>query len=115
MNDSYTITKEDVKRFKSNIAQIENWRGDAYCNDDEVGMAIQDLKMMFACMIYGDVTEVCPHCDTEQEINKPCDPCPSCGETLVACAMCTMEYADGCAGCPDGTSKNFDIALDNFI
>jgi DNA phosphorothioation-dependent restriction protein DptG len=115
MNDRYTITEEDVKRFKNNIKQIERWRGEAYENDDEVGSAIQDLKTMFSCMIYGDVTEVCPHCDQEQEINQIDAPCPNCGETLIACAMCTMEYADGCEGCPDGTAKNYDVKLDYFI
>ena len=53
--------------------------------------------------------------DQEHEINKVNHPCPSCGEPLIACSMCTMEYSDGCGGCPDGTSKNYDVDIDKLI
>lgn len=111
MKKKYEITPEQLKRFKTNLDDIERWRGEAYQNDDEVGVAMQDLKTMLSTIVYGDTTEVCPHCEEEQETNKPNSPCPNCGKTLIACSMCTMEYADGCAGCTDGTSKNYDVEL----
>lgn len=103
------ITKKQVMRLISDLKQIERWRGDAYENDDEVGMAMQDMKVLISTLCHGDTVEVCPHCDTEQEINKVDDPCPNCGEPLIACSLCTMKYNKGCSKCPDGTSKNFDM------
>ena len=115
MNDEFIVPKEKILRFKKALEDIERWRGEAYENDDEVGMAMQEMKMLLSTIVYGDTTEVCPHCDHEQEINEVDAPCPECGKTLIACSMCTMEYGDGCGECPDGTSKMFDIKMDDFI
>lgn len=107
----YTVTGKDLARWKQNLIAIEAWRGDAYCNDDEVGMAMQDMKTFLSTLVYGEATETCPHCETEVETTKHITECPNCGKVLVACSMCTMEYANGCAGCPDGECTNYDVDI----
>lgn len=110
--EKFNITRKQIERLKRDIADIERWRGDAYENDDEVGRAVQDIKVVLSTMIYGDTNETCPHCDMDHEINRIDFPCPSCGKTLVACSLCSQDYNGGCGKCPDGTSKNFDLSLD---
>jgi predicted RNA-binding Zn-ribbon protein involved in translation (DUF1610 family) len=54
-----------------------------------------------------DSIEWCPHCDSEQPTTQPVQPCPNCGEELVACAMCkvtTVGFSEGnCSGCEHGS------------
>ena len=109
----YTVTDTDLKRMKKNLMSIEAWRGSAYENDDEVGVAMQDMKTFLSMLVYGDLTEVCPHCEDEIEVKKPLQDCSNCGKLLLACGMCTMEYADGCAGQDEelGWCKNYDVDI----
>lgn len=103
------ITKKQVMSLINELKQIEVYRGEAYQNDDDIGYAMQNIKALISTVCHGEAIEVCPHCDSEQEISTVNDPCPKCGKTLIACSLCNMEYKGGCGGCPDGTSKNFDM------
>ena len=97
-----------------NLKAIENWKGDAYQQNDEVDIGMRNIKTRLSVLIHGESTEVCPHCDVEQEISESIQPCGNCGKPLVGCSMCCNGGRDdvfGCSGCKDGTDANYDIAL----
>lgn len=45
--------------------------------------------------------EWCSHCDTEVELKTEIvrQKCPSCGEEILPCSVCTVNY--DCNNCPD--------------
>jgi len=107
------ITTKNLQRFKQALADIEHWKGDAYQNNDEVDRAMRELKTILSTTIYGMATELCPHCDTEQEVDKGYQDCPNCGKELVGCSLCCNH--DHCELCPDGTDDNFDMDLSDIM
>lgn len=49
------------------------------------------------------VTEVCPHCGTENDYEyvegtTPVVTCPECSEEIALCSLCDMDIAD-CENC----------------
>jgi len=108
---TFTLTQVDIARIKSNLLQIERWRGDAYCNDDDIGRAMQELKTMMSCLVYGNYNEECPECGEQIDSNLTESVCPNCKEEVLACSMCTMVYDGGCGGCVAGNHYDVDIDL----
>jgi hypothetical protein len=53
-------------------------------------------------------TEMCPHCESEQETKFIVSPCPGCGKELVACSMCQEPFKPfpkcGCKDCKSGSN-----------
>jgi len=50
-------------------------------------------------LINNTVTEWCPHCEHEVELQSlfEAQPCPGCNVTILPCAQCLLE---NCANCP---------------
>jgi hypothetical protein len=108
------FTSKRVRELIKHLKIIEKYRGESYENDDDIGIAMQEIKVLIATSCHGDCVEWCSHCEQEQEINKVADPCPNCGETLVACNLCTgcqddqKPYRGGCAGCENASHFDMD-------
>lgn len=114
---NFTISVEQIDDFKKQLKAIENWKGDAYQQNDEVDIGMRNIKTILSMIVHGKSTEVCPHCDTEQKITKSLQPCKKCKKPLVGCSMCSNGGRDdkfGCADCPDGTDTNYDVSLDDI-
>ena len=63
--------------------------------------------------------EVCPHCDTEVELDATLSvqKCPNCGKHIVACSMCTAcneekDYCGNCCLCHQADELNEDEEKD---
>ena len=60
--------------------------------------------------------ETCPFCMTEHEVTEVVQPCPKCGNPLVACSMCKSLIPAGesfCEGCKEG-SKFVKATAEDF-
>jgi len=115
-SEEFKITREQMLELKKSLQRIENWKGDAYQQDDEVDNAMQDIKTLLSIAVYGEFTEWCPHCESEQECSKQIQDCPACGKVLVGCAMCCNQMKDGPYGCKTcGDGKNYDLDINEFL
>lgn len=88
------MEKEKIMRILGEIDNIELWEGDAYQGwasshgQDEIGMAVQNIKLMCLSEMYGAGTTACPHCGAEVEGDSVVLRCGECGNRMYHCNMC---------------------------
>ena len=94
------MKRESIDRIKECIKQIENWEGEAYMPNDEVGLAILGIKQEIGMHI-DKVTEWCPICNNEVLIpSHKTSKCPKCDSKLAPCSMCYWDTIKCDTECP---------------
>ena len=88
------ITEETAERILKEVDNIENWKGSAYqswssdLGNDEVGSAIENIKLLCLSAMFGEGSTTCQYCEAEVYGSESNIVCPDCGQTIKHCNMC---------------------------
>lgn len=105
--------KDKMTRIIKQLKTIEYFKEVSYQQDDDMDLAMTEIKMIALNTIYGYPTEACPHCGKESMVKEPFGKCPKCGKELIACSMCSVpDSKRSCNGCISGSKMDIDINFD---